>query len=282
MIPGTLIAGRFEIARAIDAGGMGVVYRAHDRLDRGPVAIKILRGVEPSEILRFEREGAVLAELRHPGIVRYVAHGATAAGDRYLVMEWLDGEDLKRRLLRRALTPVESLTILRRAASALAFAHARGCVHRDVKPGNLFLVGGSVGRVKLLDFGIARILDGSPLLGPGRAPSDWSAALTGAGAVLGTPGYMAPEQAQGLPTRDARADVFSLGCILYKCLTGRGPFVGDDGLSVLLKVVPRTTPIDRVASGSATERAMPRSATTARLARASAPPRARNRAHTRT
>ena len=220
MTPGTLIAGRFEIEREVAAGGMGILHRAHDHLDGVPVAVKVLRGAELTEILRFERECTVLAELHHPGIVRHIAHGLTIAGDRYLVTEWLDGEDLAQRLARRPLTPAESLTILHQAASALTVAHARGWVHRDLKPGNIFLVGVGFGGVKLLDFGIVRLLDGSAPLG-------------GAGALLGTPGYMAPEQARGLSTADARADVFSLGCVLFECLSGRRAFLGTNVVALL-------------------------------------------------
>jgi tetratricopeptide (TPR) repeat protein len=229
LLPGTLIDGRFEVEAAIGAGGMGVVYRAFDHRAESPVAIKILRGDLPMEVLRFERESAALAELHHPGIVRHVAHGATPDGDRYLVMEWLEGEDLKQRLARLPLSAAESLTVLRGAAAALAVAHARGWVHRDVKPGNLFLVGRRFERVVLLDFGIVRLFDGSD-------------PLTGAGALVGTPGYMAPEQAKGLPARDARTDVFSLGCVLFECLTGRRAFKGASVVALLAKVQVQEVP----------------------------------------
>src|SRR5581483_5193082 len=140
------------------------------------------------------RESAVLAELRHPGIVRYVSHGRSPEGDHYIVMEWLDGEDLQQRLAERPLTPAESLAVVHDAAAALAVAHARGLVHRDVKPSNIFLVGRDVRRVRLLDFGIARLVDEAKV-------------LTRQGDILGSPGYMAPEQAQGRVV-SARTDVF--------------------------------------------------------------------------
>jgi eukaryotic-like serine/threonine-protein kinase len=224
LVPGALIQGRFEIERVIGAGGMGVVFRAKDHLDGCHVAVKVLRDNDPTKVERFEREGKVLAEMHHPGIVRYVAHGVSPLGERYIVMEWLEGEDLSRRLARQALSPQESLTILHRAAAALAVAHAHGFVHRDIKPSNLFLVAGSVERVSVLDFGIARLLD------------DDAHPLTAAGVLIGTPGYMAPEQAKGLPVRDARTDVFSLGCVIFECLTGRRAFKGVNVMAVLAKI----------------------------------------------
>src|SRR4051812_16274251 len=153
---------------------MGIVFRAVDRLTGAPVAVKFLRGDDPTEVERFEREGDVLAELEHPAIVRYITHGIRALGERYLVTEWLDGEDLEERLSKKRLTPAESLTLVRGVAVALAAAHARGVMHRDIKPSNIFLLGGSVEQVKLLDFGIARFVDE-------RAP------LTASGVLMGTP-----------------------------------------------------------------------------------------------
>lgn len=222
MQAGDSVAGRFELGEQIGAGGMGVVYRARDLLTGEPVALKVLRGAAFSQ--RFLREARVLAEIRHPAVVRYVAHGPAGDEDLYLAMELLEGEDLARRLKRQELTIGDSLILVARVASALAMAHARGIVHRDIKPANLFLPGGDVARVKLLDFGIAHLSDGSRI-------------MTETGVMLGTPGYIAPEQARGLALVDARADVFSLGCVLYRCLAGKAPFPGTDLLSVLAKLV---------------------------------------------
>src|SRR5215831_14624695 len=118
---------------------MGTVYRARDLTDGASVAVKILTGREVREAERFGLEAAILADLTHPAIVRYVAHGVTDKGDHYIAMEWLEGEDLSRRLERKALTVAETVALGRRAAEALAYAHARGIVHRDIKPENLFL-----------------------------------------------------------------------------------------------------------------------------------------------
>src|SRR5262249_29628217 len=158
--PGEAVGSRFVIEDEAASGGMATVYRAWDRQVGGPVAIKVLhvegrQGREETE--RLQREAGLLAELEHPGIVRYVAHGRTALGAPYLAMEWLEGETLLQRLAAgERLTVGESVELCRRVADALATAHRRSVVHRDVKPGNIFLEGGDLGRVKIVDFGIAR------------------------------------------------------------------------------------------------------------------------------
>ncbi len=232
MRAGDVIAGRFELEAPVGAGGMGAVFRARDGVTGGRVAVKLLRD-DGRGAARLLREGRVLAELDHPRIVRYVEHGAAPDGTVYLVMEWLDGEDLHARLARAGLTMAETVTLAEGVAEALAAAHARGVVHRDVKPRNLYLPGGDVARVKVLDFGIAR----------------WDArlhAITATGLAVGTPGYMAPEQARGERHLDARADVFALGCVLYECLTGRGPFTAHNAVALLARILLEDAP--RVAS----------------------------------
>src|SRR5262249_48965914 len=157
------------------------------------------------------------------GIVRYVAHGAMPTGEAYLAMEWLEGEDLRSRLAREGLTLEESITLAIRVAEALGAAHAHAIVHRDLKPTNLFLRGRQVEDVKLLDFGIAQLGGGTR--------------MTRTDMLLGTPGYMAPEQARSGQIVDARADVFSLGCVLFECLTGKPAFSGDHLMAVLAKIL---------------------------------------------
>src|SRR5262249_39727549 len=179
--------------------------------------------------LRFEREGQVLSELHHPCVVRYIAHGFTKAGEPYLAMEWLEGETLDERLARTGLSLEESLRVGRPLSAAAAAAHSRGVVHRDIKPSNLFLVGGQIEQIKVLDFGVARF---------GRTLSS----MTRTGVLVGTPGYMAPEQASGSREVDARADIFSLGCVLFECLTGRPAFVGEHVIAVLAKIVFEDAP----------------------------------------
>ncbi|WP_437994014.1 serine/threonine-protein kinase [Sorangium sp. So ce145] len=224
-----IIAGRFVVEGEAASGGMGTVYKAYDRLGGAAVALKIVRLRNEIQIERFEREAALLAALVHPGIVRYVAHGSTPEGDRYLAMEWLDGEDLAARLARRVLPASEGLLLVRRAADALAFAHARGIVHRDIKPSNLFLPGGDAGRVKLVDFGIAR-------------PSSDAGRVTVTGGVLGTPGYMAPEQVEAHSAPDPRSDVFSLGCVLFECIAGQPAFASASPMASLSRVLLMNPP----------------------------------------
>jgi hypothetical protein len=218
-----LIAERFELLQVAGSGGMGKVYRARDRATGEQAAVKVLHPYS-IEQARFEREGAILAGLHHPGIVRYLAHGRTLDDEHYIAMEWLEGEDLSQRLVRQPLSIAESVTLGLRLAEALQEAHRHGVVHRDIKPDNLFLVDGSVDRVKILDFGVAQ------LRSAGRV-------LTHTGVTIGTPGYVAPEQVQGAREIDARADVFSVGCVLFRCITGRQAFQGSELLAVLLKVM---------------------------------------------
>jgi tetratricopeptide (TPR) repeat protein/predicted Ser/Thr protein kinase len=221
MEPGDVIAGRFRVEALAASGGMGRVYRARDE-GGAPVAVKVL--FDADDEARFEREARVLSTLRHPGIVGYVAHGRTARGEAYLVTEWLDGETLAERLERGPLGIAETVDLGRAVAEALAAAHREGIVHRDVKPGNLLLPSGRAGDARIIDFGIARA-------------AGHEAALTMTGAIVGTAGYIAPEQARGERDLDARADVFSLGCVLFRCLTGRPAFAGDEALAILLKLV---------------------------------------------
>jgi tetratricopeptide (TPR) repeat protein len=228
---GDVLADRFAIERLAGRGGMGAVYRALDRVTGLPVALKVMS--HGGHVDRFAREARVLAEVTHPAVVGYVADGTTAQGDPWLAMEWLDGEDVGRRLVGQPLTVAESLTIARRIADGLAVAHTRGLVHRDVKPSNVFLVGGDPAQAKLLDFGIVRQLS---------TPMATAAPMTGTGTVLGTVGYMSPEQAIADPDLDARADVFALGCLLFECLTGRPVFCGVHVVAVLAKVLREEAP----------------------------------------
>ncbi len=219
-----VLAGRFQLLAQAGAGGMGAVYRARDLMSGANVAVKILAGRDVRQADRFDQEATILAGLVHPAIVRYISHGVADNGARYIVMEWLDGEDLAAKLDRELPTIDETIAIGRRTAEALAHAHAKGVVHRDVKPGNLFLPGGNIDRLKVLDFGIARLTSGARK-------------LTRTGSVIGTPGYMAPELVRG--ARDIRpsADVFSLGCVLFQCLTGRPVFEAEAVTALLAKIL---------------------------------------------
>ncbi len=235
MEPRRSVGRRFARGELVGKGGAGCVYRAVDLASDQVVALKILAAEDPRSRERFEQEARALAGLTHPHVVRYVDHGMTEEGELYLAMEWLEGESLSRRLARGPLATEESVDLGRRVAEALGAAHARRLVHRDIKPSNLFLVDGRAGDVRVLDFGIVYLAGTSQI-------------LTHTGGMIGTPGYMAPEQARserGLV--DARADVFSLGAVLFECLTGRRAFEGIHLLAViaqlLLAEVPRVREI---------------------------------------
>ncbi len=202
---------------------MGVVYAARDRSTGEQVAVKVLTLDGEHDRRRFARETRVLAEVRHHGIIRYVDHGETPAGLRYLAMEWVEGETLAERLTRSGLSAREAVEVIRRIADALGEAHRMGILHRDLKPSNVMLPNKEIERVKLLDFGLARH----------AARTDVS--MTGV--LVGTPNYMAPEQAEGSRIIDARADVFALGCLLYKCLTNETPFAATDFNTVLARLL---------------------------------------------
>lgn len=226
---GRLVDGRFEVEERAGAGGMGEVYRALDRRSGERVALKIVVAPGASTLARFVREAELLGELAHPAIVRYVAHGRDERAGAWLAMEWLDGEDLDARLRRGPLALSDAVALGARVARGLAVAHARGVTHRDVKPANLFLVGGDPGRVRILDLGIAR-------LGADRS-------LTRTGALIGTPAFMAPEQARGADDVDARADVFALGAVLHECVTGERVFAGERPVAVLARVLLESVPL---------------------------------------
>ncbi|PTL80692.1 serine/threonine-protein kinase PknK [Vitiosangium sp. GDMCC 1.1324] len=226
LAPGTVVGTRFRVEVLVGRGGMGSVYRASDTSTGQPVALKLLHAVTSPEVMyRFNREASLLSMLRHPGIVSYVAHGTGVGNQPYLAMEWLEGEDLSRHLARQPLSLSESLSLVRRVAEALAVAHQQGIVHRDIKPANLLLRGGRPGDVVVLDFGLARHAVPT-LLG-----------VTGSYTVVGTPGYMAPEQASSQPEIPPAADIFSLGCVLYECLTGKPPFEAPHFAAALAKIL---------------------------------------------
>lgn len=222
---GAVLAQRFQIVSAAGHGGMGRIYRGVDLRTGRPIAIKLLRAFSAaSDVERFAREAQFLSEMQHPGIVSYVSHGTLDSEQPFLVTEWLNGEDLARRLRRKPLSLAESLQLLSQVAAALRLPHQRGIAHRDLKPSNIFLRDGQVERATLLDFGIARSVS---------EPRS----LTRTGVVMGTAEYMSPEQASGQREHGLSVDVFALGCVLFECLTSKPPFTGEHVASVLAKIL---------------------------------------------
>ncbi len=214
---GAVIAKRYRLAKLVGEGGMGRVFEALDCIEGRRVALKLVSflGEESAQIeARFEREIQVLDTLRGSAFVKVLDHGVTSGGG-YIAMELLEGETLSMRLSREGrLDIATTLGVVRGVADALGEAHDMAIVHRDLKPSNIFLERDAA-RVRLLDFGIAKDL--------------WSTStITAAGHVLGSPHYVSPEQARAIPV-DHRTDLFSLGVILYRCLTGSRPFEGNLG-----------------------------------------------------
>lgn len=219
----TALAGRYVIEGDLGAGGMATVYLARDIRHDRPVALKVLRGDVPVDVQRFHREIRVLANLRHPFILPLHDSGE-AAGSLYFVMPYIDGESLRTLLTREGRLPIDrALEIARQIADALQTAHDEGVIHRDVKPENILLTRSS--HALLADFGIARATAGSEQADP----------MTQAGLTIGTVAYMSPEQALGERDLDARADIYSLACVLHEMLTGATPFTGPTAMSVLSK-----------------------------------------------
>ena len=226
----------YQIESHLGTGGMGEVYQARDtRLGRS-VAVKVLPDAvagDPGRIARFEREAKLLASLNHPNIA--VLHGMEQAGSKhFLVMELVQGETLAGRLRRGPLPVEEALSIANQMAEALEAAHAKGVVHRDLKPANVKVT--PEGKVKVLDFGLAKAMETAPVNSNLSDSPTISMAATNAGVILGTAGYMSPEQAKGA-SADTRSDIFSFGCVLYEMLSGRQPFHGETVSEVIAAVL---------------------------------------------
>ncbi len=220
---GAVIAERFELEELAGRGAAATVYRALDRSSGVRVALKIGRESDAASRLRCEREASLTRALADGAFARYVTHGEVPGGRSFLAVEWIEGETLAARLARGPLSLGESLSLAERVCRGLVALARHGIVHRDLKPSNLLLREGEAGRATLVDFGIA--------LGDGVA-EPWAE-----GALLGTPGYLAPEQARGERVIDGRADLYALGAVLFECLTGAPAFDGEDALTKLLRGV---------------------------------------------
>jgi Tol biopolymer transport system component len=229
--------GSYEVVAQIGAGGMGEVYRAHDTILARDVAIKVLPEAfahDAERLSRFQREAKMLAALNHPNIA--TIYGLEqSGGTSYLVMELVPGETLQERVKRDGPVPVEeALGIARQIAEALEAAHEKGIIHRDLKPANVKVT--PEGKVKVLDFGLAKAFAGDTSAEDiGNSPT-LSQAATMQGVILGTAAYMSPEQARGRAV-DKRTDIWEFGCVLYELLTGRPAFHGEDVTEILASVV---------------------------------------------
>jgi len=229
-VNGSVLGDRYRVEARIGAGGMAEVYRGIDPVLNRPVAIKILLpqfARDGSFVDRFRREAQAVARLNHPNIVAVYDTGSTD-DTQWIVMEFIEGRTLQEFLSSdRRPTPDQACEIAEHICDALTAAHAKGVIHRDIKPGNVMVTRG--GAVKLMDLGIARMV-----AGPETAPQT--------SAVLGTAAYMSPEQAQGQSV-DARTDLYSLGAVLYEMLTGRPPFGGDSPVAIAYKQVNESPPL---------------------------------------
>jgi serine/threonine protein kinase len=228
---GTVLGGVYRITGLIGEGGMGAVYEAVQLRLNKRVAVKLMArdlAANREALARFHREAEITSRLGHPHLVNVMDFGQAESGEPYLVMEYLEGEDLDHRLRRVGRMPIDTVThVVKQVASALSAAHGQGIVHRDLKPGNIFLVQipGEPDFVKVLDFGISKM----------KAARTQ---LTNASAVMGTPNYMSPEQATGMVEEvDHHADQWALACIAWEMLLGRGPFVADDVAAILYQII---------------------------------------------
>jgi serine/threonine protein kinase len=251
-LPAGTRLGPYEITAAIGAGGMGEVYRGRDATLNRDVAIKVLPAAlaaEPERLARFKREAQVLASLNHPNIAH--VHGfeaATLEGGstvHFLAMEMVEGEDLAERLKRDSIPVDEALDIARQIAEGLEEAHEHGIIHRDLKPANVKIT--PDGKVKVLDFGLAKALDkdpGASAVNPQLSHSPtMSRHMTEAGMIMGTAAYMSPEQARG-KTVDKRTDIWAFGVVMFEMFSGTRLFAGEtvsDTLAAVLKTDPDWT-----------------------------------------
>src|SRR5688572_29264011 len=231
--PGQILDNKYRIVRLIGEGGMGSVHEGENTLIARRVAIKVLHQAATTNeqvLLRFEREAQAAGRIGSDHILEVLDMGRLTDGDRYMVMEYLDGEPLSARIERLVrMTPGQIAPLMRQALKGLQAAHDAGIIHRDLKPDNIFVLREKAGQpdlVKIIDFGISKF----SALG-----NDMN--MTRTGAVMGTPYYMSPEQAKGSSQVDPRSDVYAIGVIMYEAVTGRVPFDGNTFNELMFKIV---------------------------------------------
>src|SRR5271169_3871314 len=239
--------GSYEVVAPIGAGGMGEVYQAHDTKLGRDVAIKVLPPAfahDPDRLSRFQREAKMLASLNHPNIA--TIHGLEqSGGTSFLVMELVSGETLAEHVKAGPLPIEEALKIAVQIAEALEAAHEKNIIHRDLKPANVKVT--PEGKVKVLDFGLAKAFEGDAANDDLSNSPTLSAAATMQGVILGTAAYMSPEQARGKSV-DKRTDIWAFGCVLYELLTGKQAFHGEDVTEILAAVVLKEPAFDALPS----------------------------------
>ena len=233
-----IIAGKYRLIRVLGKGGMGSVWLAEHLSLHTPVAVKLIDSEvakNPGARSRFDQEAQLAARIRSAHVVKVLDHGVTDDGLPYIAMECLAGESLRERLRAKGrLTPAETAKIVSHICRALTRAHTAGLVHRDLKPENIFMAREDEGEIiKILDFGVAKATD--MLSATGMDP-------TRTGALLGTPGYMSPEQAQGLKSVDYRSDLWSVGVLAFECLAGKRPFTAPSLGVLIAKIVGAPAP----------------------------------------
>jgi serine/threonine-protein kinase len=234
--PGTVVLGRYRLDCVLGRGGMGSVWRAEHLQLRSPIAIKLLDSSvakHPQMLARFMREAQSAASLRSPHVVQILDYGVES-GTAFIAMELLQGESLAARIARKKqLSEQETLRFIEQVLRAMSKAHERGIVHRDLKPDNIFICADEPEFAKVLDFGVAKLLDGDPAGGVSR---------TQTGMMIGTPYYMSPEQTQAKAV-DPRADLWAVAVIAYECLVGRRPFVGDSLGELVIAICTGPVPV---------------------------------------
>jgi serine/threonine protein kinase len=236
---GTWIAGQFQIIDLIGVGGMGAVYKCMDRMTNRLVAAKVLRrdlAVDSKAVQRFQREAQAIAALEHQNIVKLYNFQSDGEAP-MLIMEYVEGSPLNKLLEEQgSLKLTRALDIASQICDALNYAHKAGIIHRDLKPSNIIIKKNSDGSetAKLVDFGIAKV-------------NDAHSSMTATGEIFGSPGYMSPEQSTGQMVSES-ADQYSLGCVLFECLTGSRPFISDTPLAVVMQHVKDPPPTLKEAS----------------------------------